>query len=206
MFVNQSDVKYQPKKHTIITDEGKTVTVYTLDPSIFDDEKNLSHIRFDESHANYRRCFLENAPVEAAMQLELYDNHRQRCWDIVLVDEKDFVMWNEEIYHQEFAASRALYFENKLAGQMAELESVASMSRVHGEIVDAVVDIWKKRGLPFAIKWVDDGANSREPCPNGHVVLWYSEGLLCPESGSSNFVKIRYNYDKPTMLAMINDL
>jgi len=83
---------------------------------------------------------------------------------------------------------------------------VASMSGVHGEIADAVVDIWKKRGLPFAIKWVDDGANSREPCPNGHFVLWYSEGLLIPDSRSCNFVKIRYSYDKAAMLAMIRDL
>ncbi|KAJ7302912.1 hypothetical protein DFH08DRAFT_826235 [Mycena albidolilacea] len=35
MFVNQSDLKYQLKKQTILNDEGKTVTVYTLDPSIF---------------------------------------------------------------------------------------------------------------------------------------------------------------------------
>jgi hypothetical protein len=80
------------------------------------------------------------------------------------------------------------------------------MSRVHGEITDAVVDIWKKWGLPFVLKWVDNRANSRELCPNSHVVLWYPQGLLRPDSESSNFVKIHYNYDKLTMLAMINDL
>lgn len=140
MFVNQSDPKYQPKKRTIVNDEGKTVNVYTLDPSIFEDETTMSHIRFDEAHANYRRWFMEHAPVEAAMQLEAYDNHRQRCRDVVLVDEKDFVMvqrwcrswmqrqtwcptvWNEAIYHKEFETSRARYFENKVASQMAELE------------------------------------------------------------------------------------
>jgi hypothetical protein len=140
MFVNQSDPKYQPKKRTILNDEGKTVTVYTLDPSIFEDETTLSHIRFDEAHANYRRWFLENAPSEAVGQLESYDNHRQKCRDVNLVDEKDFLMvqqwcrswmqrqawkptmWDEGIYHKEFEASRARYFENKVAGQMAEIE------------------------------------------------------------------------------------
>jgi hypothetical protein len=83
---------------------------------------------------------------------------------------------------------------------------VSSMSGVHGEIADAVVDIWKKRGLPFAIKWVDDGSNSREPTPDGQFVLWYSEGLLFEASDSCNFIEIRYDYDKQTMLAMIEDL
>jgi len=80
------------------------------------------------------------------------------------------------------------------------------MSGVHGEIADAVVDIWKRRGLPFAIKWVDDGANSREPTAGGRFVQWYSEGLFNPSSGSCNFIEIRYDYDKPGMLAMIGDL
>ncbi|KAJ6464904.1 hypothetical protein C8R45DRAFT_939749 [Mycena sanguinolenta] len=123
-----------------VNDEGKTVTIYTLDPSIFEEETTLSHIRFDEAHANYRRWFLENAPPEAIGQLEAYNNHRQRCWDVNLVDERDFLMvqqwcrswmqcqawkpteWDEGIYHKEFEASRAWYFENKVARQMGELE------------------------------------------------------------------------------------
>ncbi|KAJ7511963.1 hypothetical protein B0H11DRAFT_2214836 [Mycena galericulata] len=139
MFVNQSDPKYQQKKCTILSD-GRNVQVYTMDPSIFEDDSTMSHIRLDEAHANYRRWFVENAPVEAAGQLEAYDNHRQRCRDVVLVDERDFVMvqrwcrnwmqrqtwspkqWDEGIYHSEFEASRARYFEEKMARQMSELE------------------------------------------------------------------------------------
>ncbi|KAJ6521793.1 hypothetical protein DFH09DRAFT_1097490 [Mycena vulgaris] len=139
MFVNQNDPKYQPKKRTIINEEGKTITAYTIDPSTFEDETELSHIRFDEAHANYRRWFIENAPEEAAVHLEAYDNHRQRCRDVSLVDEKDYVMvqrwcrdfmkrqtwkpttWNEGLYHKEFEASRARYFETKVAKQMEEL-------------------------------------------------------------------------------------
>ncbi|KAJ7314978.1 hypothetical protein DFH08DRAFT_820948 [Mycena albidolilacea] len=149
MFVNQSNPKYQPKKCTILNDEGKTVTVYTLDPSIFEDETTLSHIRFDEAHANYRRWFLENAPSEAVGQLESYNNHRQKCRDVNLVDEKDFLMvqqwcrswmqrqawkpttWDEGIYHKEFEANRTRYFENKVAGQMAEIER--HLQRQHRE-------------------------------------------------------------------------
>ncbi|KAJ6537243.1 hypothetical protein DFH09DRAFT_1091080 [Mycena vulgaris] len=139
MFVNQSDPKYQPKKRTIINDEGKTTTVYTIDPAIFDDEIELSHIRFDEAHTNYRWWFVENTPVEAAGQLEAYNNHRQRCRDVSLVDEKDYVMvqrwcrdwmkhqtwkpttWNEEIYHKKFESNCARYFESKVTRQMEEL-------------------------------------------------------------------------------------
>ncbi|KAJ7605222.1 Endonuclease/exonuclease/phosphatase [Mycena rosella] len=80
------------------------------------------------------------------------------------------------------------------------------MSGVHGEIADAVVDTWGRQGLPSAIKWVDDGSNSREPAPGRRFVLWYSEGLFWLESGSCNFIEICYNYDKVTMLAMIADL
>lgn len=140
MFVNQGDPKYQPKKRIITGDDGKTVTTYTIDPSVFEDETTLSYIRFDEAHANYRRWFVENAPVEAAGQLEAYDNHRQRCRDVDLVDEKDFIMvqrwcrswmqrqtwrpttWDEGTYHKEFEASRARYFESKLSQKMSELE------------------------------------------------------------------------------------
>ncbi|KAJ7314977.1 hypothetical protein DFH08DRAFT_820947 [Mycena albidolilacea] len=80
------------------------------------------------------------------------------------------------------------------------------MSGVHGEIANAVVDIWKGQGLPFALKWVDDRANSREPCQDGHFMTWYSEGLLAPGSGSCNFIEICYRYDKVAMLAMVKDL
>ncbi|KAJ6617443.1 hypothetical protein B0H10DRAFT_1948344 [Mycena sp. CBHHK59/15] len=125
MFVNQSDPKYQPKKHTVVNDD-------TIDPSIFEDETGSSHICFDEVHVNYRQWFLEDVPTEAAAQLEAYDNHRQRCCDIVLSDEKDFVMmqkwcqdwmqcqpwsltvWDEGICHKEFEASCAWYFEKKV--------------------------------------------------------------------------------------------
>jgi hypothetical protein len=138
MFVNQSDQKYQPKKRTVFN-EGKTIQVYTLDPSIFNDETTLSHIRFDEAHTNYRRWFVENAPVGAAAQLEAYDNHRQSCRDVVLEDELDFVMiqrwdrswmqrqtwnpttWDGVLYHQEFELHRARYFEAKVSKQVKEV-------------------------------------------------------------------------------------
>ncbi|KAJ7166458.1 hypothetical protein C8R43DRAFT_1163176 [Mycena crocata] len=147
MFVNQGDAHYQPKKRTIVSD-GKVVQVYTMDPSIFEDETTLSHIRFDEAHANYRRWFVENAPVDAAPRLEAYDKHRQRCRDVDLVDEKDFIMiqrwcreymqrqtwspteWNETRYSREFETSRARYFEAKFAKQVADFQ--AMQERSHG--------------------------------------------------------------------------
>ncbi|KAJ7798361.1 hypothetical protein B0H14DRAFT_3492585 [Mycena olivaceomarginata] len=119
MFVNQSDPKYQPKKRTIVNDEGKTVTVYTLDPSIFE----LSHIRFDEAHANYRRWFPEIAPQDAVGELEAYDNHRQKCRDINLVDERDFLMG--------VRGKPGTVLRKQVATQMAELEKYSQ--RQHRE-------------------------------------------------------------------------
>ncbi|KAJ6620378.1 hypothetical protein B0H10DRAFT_2216154 [Mycena sp. CBHHK59/15] len=142
MFVNQSDQKYQPKKRTIVNEEGKVVNVYTMDPSVFEDEMTLSHIRFDEAHANYRCWFVAHAPIEAASQLESYDNHRQRCRDVALIDEKDFIMvrrwckewmqhqtwspttWDEGRYVKEFEISRARYFEAKMGQQMADFQTM----------------------------------------------------------------------------------
>ncbi|KAJ7605223.1 hypothetical protein B0H17DRAFT_1154308 [Mycena rosella] len=120
MFVNQSDPKYQPKKCTITGDDGKTIITW---------------------------WFVENVPVEAAGQLEAYNKHRHRCRDVDLIDEKDFVMvqqwcrawmqlqtwrltvWDEGIYHKELEASRARYFENKIAKQMGELERLGHTQR-----------------------------------------------------------------------------
>lgn len=139
MFVNQNSLKYQPRKRTIIDANGHPVTIYAVDPSIFEDQNTLSHIRFNEAHANYRRWYVENSPAGVTAQLEAYDHHRRICASVMLQDEEDFMMikiwckawmqratwnpttWDEKIYHREFEESRARYFGNKVARQMVKM-------------------------------------------------------------------------------------
>ncbi|KAJ7669983.1 hypothetical protein DFH06DRAFT_1179739, partial [Mycena polygramma] len=139
MFVNQNSPKYQPKKRTIIDADGKPVLIYTMDPSIFEDQNTLSPTRFNEAHHNYHRWYVDNAPADAMAQLDAYDNHRRICTSTILPDEEDFMMikiwckdwmqratwnptsWDGERYQDEFNISRARYFENKVARRMERL-------------------------------------------------------------------------------------
>ncbi|KAJ7495776.1 hypothetical protein B0H11DRAFT_1910520 [Mycena galericulata] len=58
MFVNQNSLAYQPQKRTIVGADGNHVKIYTINPSIFADQTSLSHTRFNEAHANYRRWYI----------------------------------------------------------------------------------------------------------------------------------------------------
>ncbi|KAJ7458156.1 hypothetical protein FB451DRAFT_1564016 [Mycena latifolia] len=141
IFINQNTPKYQPQKRTIIGENGNPVKIYAIDPSIFDDQTTLSHTRFNEAHANYRRWYVENAPPGISTQLEAYDNHREWCMSVSLHDEEDFMMieiwckdwmqratwnptvWDEEVYQRDFERSRARYFEDKVAQQMERVRA-----------------------------------------------------------------------------------
>ncbi|KAJ7494925.1 hypothetical protein FB451DRAFT_1212875 [Mycena latifolia] len=141
MFVNQNVPKYQPQKRIIIGENGNPVKIHAIDPSIFEDQTALSHTRFNEAHANYRRWYVQNAPPGVSAQLEAYDNHRHHCSSVILHDEEDFMMikiwckdwmqratwnptiWDEEVYQRDFEASRARYFENKVARQIERVQA-----------------------------------------------------------------------------------
>jgi hypothetical protein len=144
--------------------------------SIFDDETMLSHIRSDEAHVNYRRWFVENAPMGAAAQLEAYDNCRQKCRDVVLEDDLDFVMiqqwdrgwiqrqtwnsitWDEALYHNEFELHRARHFEAKVSKQVKEvlrLNGQTSKQTLHERSPEKPKSTYPERQSPYSRERLD---------------------------------------------------